>query len=250
MKNKAKTTFVSVIAMGFVLAVVLFMYYYSPTTQKTEELVASNSTLRTRVEELRVFYEQMEENKQQIADMEKGIKGYLAEFPADVKEEDTIYFAISSMQLDNLRKLYDDKVVPADKQFPSDIFVLTETPKVTYASLSVNAQEELASVDAKKVEDAKIEGLTGPLSFMKRMVTYENITDYPSLKALVQSINCDPDKKVVSKVSYNTNEEGLLSGTITVNFYSVLGTDKPYVEKELGAYLLGLDNLFVTNVAE
>lgn len=250
MKNKAKTTFFSVLAMGFVLAVVLFMYYYSPTTQKTEELVNSNARLRTRVDELRVFYEQMDENKKQIADMEKGIKGYLAEFPADVMDEDTIYFAISSMQLDNLRKLYEDKVVPADKQFSSDIFIMTEAPKVTYASLSVGEQEELATVDSKLVTDAGIEGLDGQLSFMKKMVIYENLTDYNSLKALVQSINCDPDKKVISKLSYNTTEEGLLSGTISVNFYSVLGTDKPYVAKELGAYLLGVENLFATNVAE
>lgn len=250
MKNKAQTTFVSVIAMGFVLCVVLFMYYYNPTVQKTEELNTSNATLQARVDELRTFFEQMDENKRQIADMEKGIKEYVSVFPADVKEEDTIYFAISSMQLDNLRKMYEDKVVPTDKQFPSEIFLLTEAPKVTYASMNVGAQEELATVDGKLVDGAKIEGLSGQLSFMKRMVTYENITDYTSLKALVQSINSDPDKKVISKLSYNTNEEGLLSGTISVNFYSLLGTDKPYVAKELGAYLLGVDNLFTTNVIE
>lgn len=248
--NKAKTTFLSIIAMGFVLCIVMFMYYYSPTKEKKEALDASNATLQARVNELEKFYNEMPENKVRIEEMKKGIADMVKEFPADVKEEDTIYFAISSVQLENLLKLYQGGFVPSNEQFNGEIFAQSEGNKVEYAGLGIGEQEEMAYVDASIVSAAGIDDLNEAIVMQRRTVTYENITSYENLKALIQSVNCDPDKKTVSRLAYNANEEGALTGVLAVTFYSMSGTGKEYQPKDLGEYQYGLDNLFTNGVIE
>ena len=245
MKNKAKTTLVSVIAMGFVLVLVMFMYYYSPTLQKTETLKASNNVLKARVAELETFFNQMDDNQKKIEEMTTGIKETLAVFPANVLEEDAIYLAISSTQLNNLRELYEEGIVPAEEQFLEDVDADYENDKIAYSALTISAPESLALIDAKMVEGAKIEGYEGALVFNSRQVTYNNTTDYFNLKGLLQSINYDPDKKSISSMAYVMQEDGSLAGNVTVNYYWVEGTDREYEPKDFGEYEFGLENLFV-----
>lgn len=250
MKNKAQTTFLSVLAMGFVLCIVMYMYYVSPTKEKTANLESSNATLQARVNELEKFYNEMDENKARIAEMKAGISEIIAEFPADVREEDALYFAIASRNLDYLQDLYDRKLVAVGDQISPDYMAPGEMEKITFASLAIGKPQELAKVEEDVVKTADIEGLVGEFVFQNRDVDFQVMTDYTGLKALVQSVNYDSDKKTLNSISFNTNAEGVLAGVATVRFYSVSGTEKEYVERDFGDFLLGLDNLFVRNVVE
>ena len=243
-KNKAQTTFISVIAMGFVLCLVMFMYYCKPTEQKRETLEASNATLATRVAELEKFYQEMPENKQRIESMTAGIKESLAIFPADVKEEDTIYLAIASKKLYNLRTMYEDGTIPADEHLVTFFPAEADENIIKYTSLNIGEPESLAIIEEKTVKGANIEGYEGNIVFNSRLTTYNNVTDYHTLKGLLQSINYEADKKTLKNIAYTIDDEGKLVGNVAVTYYWVEGTDREYVPKDFGEFLVGMDNLF------
>lgn len=251
MKNKAQTTFLSILVLGIVLVALMYMYYYSPTTEKTAALEASNNVLRTRVETLRQFYEEMPENLKKIEEMSAGIKEKLAYFPSDVLEEDAIYLAVTSMKLDNLTKLYEDKVVSPGEQME---FLPMESSEegnmVEYFSIGIGGKDKLAGVDGSLVLAAQIEGLNDAIVFQARDISYQHVTDYNNMKCLVQSINADPEKKTITSLTYTAGDNGILDGTMNVRMYCVSGTDKEYVEKDFGEYDLGLINIFQTNESE
>lgn len=245
MKNKAQTTFVTVLLLGVVLCIVMYMYFYKPTNEKCDALEESNAALQTRVDELEKFYNEMPENKKKIEAMTAGIKEIAEKFPSEVREEDALYFAISSMRLDNVKEMYQNGTISKEEQFDYDFYSNSEENKVDYAAITISPTEQLAIVDGSMVESANIEGFLGQITFNKREVNYQNITDYESLKILVQGVNASPEKRTVSKLAYTTDEEGVLTGNFAVTFYSLQGTDKEYVEKDFGEFEYGLENVFV-----
>ena len=251
MKNKAQTTFLSIVVLGIVLAVLMYMYYYSPTAEKTAALEASNNVLRTRVETLRKFYEEMPDNLKKIEEMTAGIKEKLSCFPADVLEEDAIYLAVTSMKLDNLNQLYEDEVIsPGEQMEFTPMESSEEGNMVEYFSIGIGGKDKLAGVDASLVQTANIEGLNDAIVFQARDISYQHVTNYNNMKCLVQSINADPDKKTIVNLTYAAGENGTLDGTMNVRMYCVSGTDKEYVEKDFGEYDLGLINIFQVKETE
>lgn len=254
MKNKAQTTFVTTLLLAVVLCLVMYMYYYSPTKQKTEALNATNATLNERVTTLETFYNEMPDNLAKIDDMQSGIREIIALFPADVLEEDAIFFAIDSVQLQNLQKLYADDVIPANERLDVSLIIPSENSKIDYTAMKINKPEDISTVDAAVVAKAEMEELVDSVVFRKRDVEYQNVTTYQNLKGLIQSINECPEKKTISKLSYNAVkplegeeiEPGTISGVITVSFYSINGTTKEYQPKDFGEYEIGgLSELFV-----
>lgn len=249
MKNKAQTTFITILLLGIVLCIVMYMYFYNPTKEKTATLEGSNAALQTRVDTLEKFYQEMPDNKKKIADMTSYIQSWIDIFPADVMEEDTIYFALKAMNLEGLQEMYDEGVIPEDERMEIPAPADEESVVISFPSIGISAQERLATVDGELVLKTKIDGLNDGINLMKRGVTYVNSTSYEGLKCLIQTINSDPEKKTLSSLNYSVDEFGLLSGSVSVAFYSLEGTDKEYEPKDLSEYLLnmeyGLDNLFV-----
>lgn len=222
MKNKAQTAFYAVLAIGVLGCIIVYMYVYQPYLKKTEELKASNNTLSQRVEKLKNFYSQMADNENKITEMTADINSRLDEFPADVKEEDIIYLALRS---------WDEGIL------------------VGYSDITVSSRDKFALVPAEVVQPAGIEGLSGDISFIKRDVTYTNITTYDQMKELIKLINDNPEQLTIMSVAYTKGdgvqgEMGLLDGSIDVTFYAVQGTGKEYVPREFAEFPTGLENLF------
>lgn len=222
MKDKAKTAFYAVLAIGVLSCIIVYMYVYQPYLEKTESLKTSNATLSQRVAELKTFYNQMADNESKITEMTADINSQLDEFPPDVKEEDIIYLALRSWDEDIL---------------------------VGYSSIVVTPREDLALIPAEVVQPAGIEGLDGDISIIKRDVTYTNITTYDQMKELIKLINTNPEQVTIKSVAYAMSEGdtaglGILEGSIDVTFYAVLGTGKEYVPREFADFPTGLNNLF------
>lgn len=229
MKDKAQTAFYAVLAIGVLGCIIVYMYVYSPTLKKTEELKASNATLAARVETLRGFYSQMATNETSITEMTADINKRLEDFPADVKEEDIIYLALRG---------WDEGIL------------------VGYTDITVTTREDFAMIPGEVVDAAKIEGLAGDVTFIKRDVTYSNITTYDQMKRLIQLINDNPEQLTMNSVAYAVKDDetegvfGLLEGSIDVTFYAVRGTGKEYVPREFAEFAVGLENLFGITTTE
>lgn len=222
MKDKAKTAFYAVLAIGVLSCIIVYMYVYQPYLAKTEALKTTNATLSERVDKLKTFYSQMADNENKITEMTADINSQLDEFPPDVKEEDIIYLALRSWDEDIL---------------------------VGYSSIVITPREDLALIPAEVVQPAGIEGLDGDISIIKRDVTYTNITTYDQMKELIKLINANPEQLTIKSVAYALSEGdtaglGILEGSIDVTFYAVLGTGKEYVPREFADFPTGLNNLF------
>ncbi|MBQ4537932.1 MAG: hypothetical protein II994_10020 [Lachnospiraceae bacterium] len=217
MKNKAKTTFLSLLALCAVATVIVYMYYYQPTKEETASIETSNASLATRVATLEKFYLAMPENKAEMERMTAEINDILDPFPVDVKEEDAIYLALRTL---------DEQVL------------------VAYDTVTISAREEMESIEADVVQRAKIEGLEQEIAFNSRKVTYSNKTTYSSMKDLVNSINANQEELAITNINYSKTDEGLLEGSIDATFFMVSGTGKEYVPKEFAEYETGLTNLF------
>lgn len=223
MKNKAQTAFYAVLAIGVLGCIIVYMYVYQPYLKKAEELKASNATLSQRVEQLKIFYSQMADNENKIQEMTTDINKRLEEFPADVKEEDILYLAL---------RTWDEGIL------------------VGYSNITVGTRENFSLIPAEVVQPAGIEGLTGEISFIKRNVSYTNITTYDQMKELIKLINANPEQLTITSVAYTASpgeiEEalGLLEGSVDVTFYAVRGTGKEYIPREFAEFPTGLENLF------
>ncbi|MBD5535763.1 MAG: hypothetical protein HDQ99_08940 [Lachnospiraceae bacterium] len=220
MKNiTAKQAMTYVFAMGFIALLAVYFLVYKSYNEKAEALEKSNATKAERVAELKVFYDNLSIYNEEIALYQAQIAAWLDDFPADVKEEDTIVLALDTENV----------------------------AEVNYSNINIGSREALWTIPASTMQLAKMENLMYDVVYVERNVSYVNTTDYFNLKRVVETINNSTNRLTISNIAYSRNDEsGELMGTIEVSFYSVVGTDKEYVPQTLREYESGLENLFGT----
>lgn len=220
MRNKSQTTMYVVILLSVLVCVLLHMYVASPKKEETAQLKSENDTLEIRVNKIKEYYDKMEEYRAEINSMTQEIQQMIFPFPADVKEEDMFMVAFQTQKDENL---------------------------IGYKNISVNQREEIQTIDAKVVKDAKIEGLDGELVFRKRGVDYSNLTTYQCLKKAIEEIDkTDYDVAITNIVYAWDKEKELLDGVISCEYYSAIGTGKTYQELTLKDYPRGITDIFGT----
>ena len=225
MKNTtAKQAMTYVMALGFVVLLAVYFLVYKSYNDKAEALEKANVTKQQRVDELKVFYDNLPIYNAEIEQYQAQIAAWLDEFPSDVLEEDIIVLALDT----------------------------EKAAFVGYTNINIGNREALRTIPAATMQLAKMENLTQDVIFVERTVSYVNITDYFNLKKCVETINNSTNRLTISNITYSKNvETGELEGTIEVTFYSVRGTGKAYVPQNLKEYESGLANLFgTTTVAE
>lgn len=231
MKNvDSKKIMYYVLLVGVLALVIVYFLVYKKYIDKTDSLNAENRTLSDRVAVLKEYYDNRMMYEESIEAMQIDINKKLDEFPADVKEEDILLLAVKS----------------------------TEDSYIAYTGVNLSDREPIYEIDRGIVGQGSIEGLSDTLTFVKRTVSYVNNVDYFNLKQVIGFILNSPNKKNISVVSYKANEDTtetaedlekeseieMLDGTISVQFFSVLGSGKPYERPEIPEYEAGLFNIF------
>ncbi len=220
MKNTtAKQAMTYVMALGFLLLLAVYFLVYKSYNDKAEALEQANATKQQRVNELKVFYDNLPIYNAEIEQYQAQIAAWLDEFPSNVLEEDIIVLA-----LDTENVAY-----------------------VDYSNINIGSREALWTIPAATMQLAKMENLMYDVVYVERTVSYVNTTDYFNLKKVVETINKSSNRLTISNIAYSKDDEdGELTGTIEVSFYSVLGTGKEYEPQILREYESGLENLFGT----
>lgn len=216
-----------VLLVGVLALIVVYFLVYKRYNDKTDKLTSENRTKSERVAVLKEYYDNKPMYEEQIAAMTDEINLKLAYIPTDVKEEDVLMLAVDTMKYS----------------------------VVAYTGINISDREPIYEIDRGVVGAAKIEGLSDTLTFVKRTANYVNNIDYYNMKQVVGQILASPYKKNISVISYTANEGSsedtedkeeieVLDGTISIQFFSVLGTGKPYVRPEIPEYEAGLFNIF------
>ena len=205
-----------ILAMGILVAVLSWQFVYNPNQEKADQISAENDALRKTVAEL----EELDSKKDQyLADtetMKQECNDIISRFEPGFEIEDEVLY------LYNMENVADNQVV-----VPS--IGVGQSTQVPYTGETVVGEYELVD-DGMQLYTAQ-----DSISF---------VTTYSGLKNVVRYIYEIPGRKSISSVSLSVGADGYLSGSMSLDFYSLTGTDKVYVPKDIPGVRLGKDNIF------
>lgn len=199
---------------GILSIVLAYVLVVAPGNEKRAELKAESEALMAELEQAEQHAEMQEYYEQETVTMQTRIDEVLAEFPADIKEETAIMYA----------DMLENK---------SDIHI---------PSISIGANNLLYTLGQDSGETAN-----GGVSLYGTQVGYSFTVPYDDMKQVVRTIQEDKEQRNVETItlSYEAGS-GELVGSMTVNMYSVVGTDKSYAAPSVPSMSLGTDNIFGT----
>ena len=216
-KPMTQQNFMLVVVVCLVVIVFAYVFIYLDFSERTEEVEASNRQLRTKLNELEAYYNNMPHYKEEIENYRAAISDIMKEYPADAREEDIIMLAVD----------------------------LQEKNDITYENISMEETEAVYTIAQDRIVAAEIEGLDEAIRFNQKHASYNNITNYENLKDCIEDIYASPNRIGIDNIIYSKNDEdGTLSGSINLYFYSAAGTDKEYAPPDMAEYISGTSNLF------
>lgn len=203
-------------AIYFILgALILFLAYrfgYMKLQEMNEGLDNEIRQLTDEVSAMRLMQLDEDNYAAQSAAMETEIDRIFASIPAGRLQEDQIMFARS----------------------------LERTYGLTVSAVGLNGDvlEYTMNADASNPAD------DGKLLYVST-VTVDCRGSYDQIKACLRGIQAQNDKMAVGDATFGVEaESGLLSGTMTLQMYFMLGSDKEYVPVTIDGVSTGTDNIF------
>ena len=239
---------------GVILMVLSYVAVFRPQMDKASEISAQNETLDSRLDELLSMAAKKEYYQRETQNMQDEIDKYCEQFPADIKEEDGIVLA---QNIEKASGITIDTVGTGVRLMVSDDGTVDEG--------STEQQQTLSEQDnaATKEQVDKIEGNTEATTETQQQTDDALIEDsptlyrtqdtlsykgsYENLKKVVTYINGQTGRMTVDNITMTFDSgSGGLTGTMTVNIYSMSGIGNQYSEPDAGTSTYGKKNLFGT----
>ena len=149
--------------------------------------------------------------------MSSEIKDVLDQYPADAREEDIIMLAVKTQ----------------------------ENSAIGYDSINMETSEVVYDIPLDVVQRADSEDYQEEIQFMRKHAIYVNTTTYDDLKSVIGQIFAANNRIGIDNIAYTKNEEdGTITGSIDLYFYSANGTGKEYVLPNIKAYPAGTADIF------
>ena len=225
---------------GVILMVLSYVAVFRPQMDKASEISAQNETLDSRLDELLDMAAKKEYYQRETQNMQDEIDKYCEQFPADIKEEDGIVLA---QNIEKASGITIDTVGTGVRLMVSDDGTVDEE--------STEQQQTLSEQDnaATKEQVDKIEGNTEATTETQQQtddaLSYKG--SYENLKKAVTYINGQTGRMTVENITMTFDSgSGGLTGTMTVNIYSMSGIGNQYSEPDAGTSTYGKKNLFGT----
>lgn len=217
MKVSKKELYLLLALLGIGIAVCAWQFGFKKINEKVDTLRAETEVLQLEIDKYTAVKDNIALYTTGIETATNDIATVLHKFPVTVMEEDMIMLGRS------LEKSTDDTFVSSITfGGASNVYIATSKP---------------------------VEATTVPISYSlyNNSVLVSFQTSYEGMKEIMDYINENKDRMSVSSftAAYDSNT-GLVSGTTSVNMYSVVGTDKEYVQQNLSGVGLGTNNIFGT----
>ena len=239
-----------------------YFFGYRPQMSKAEEIETASVPLETRLNELLEMAKNKEFYVEETSKYNQEVSDYVAQFPADVKEEDGILLARDmentlDMEVSNIGISTRDFIASLDGSTEEEIGELVDQTLSEKANeqtqeqideiegTDTKAEEALADATEAAVSDA--ENLTDLTVLFRRLDTLQFSGTYESLKDAVDYLASRSGRMTLDSVDASFDAStGNLMGTITVNMFSMTGTGSTYTEPDAGSVALGRKDLFGT----
>jgi len=217
-KGMSKQVFTYVVVLALLVLLAVYMLGYKKYTTMATEKQTANAALEKEVEGLKDYYINEAKYKAEMEPMVERIHAIMNQFPADVLEEDVIMHAVKT-QLG---------------------------AEVEYSNITISENEAYQDVASEIVLATNQEDMQSGISFVKRTGTYNNELDYTNLKKSVQTV-FDSDYNIgIKKILYSRQDDlsPMLTGTLELEFYSMIGNGKVYEKPNMIPYENGSTNIF------
>ena len=239
-----------------------YFFGYRPQMSKAEEIETASAPLETRLNELLEMAKNKEFYVEETSKYNQEVSDYVAQFPADVKEEDGILLARDmentlDMEVSNIGISTRNFVASLDGSTEEEIGELVDQTLSEKANeqtqeqideiegTDTKAEEALADATEAAVSDAA--DLTDLTVLFRRLDTLQFNGTYDSLKDAVDYLASRSGRMTLDSVDASFDAStGNLIGTITVNMFSMTGTGSTYTEPDAGSVALGRKDLFGT----
>ena len=239
-----------------------YFFGYRPQMSKAEEIETASVPLETRLNELLEMAKNKEFYVEETSRYNQEVSDYVAQFPADVKEEDGILLARDmentlDMEVSNIGISTRDFIASLDGSTEEEIGELIDQTLSEKANeqtqeqideiegTDTKAEEALADATEAAVSDAA--NLTDLTVLFRRLDTLQFSGTYESLKDAVDYLASRSGRMTLDSVDASFDAStGNLMGTITVNMFSMTGTGSTYTEPDAGSVALGRKDLFGT----
>lgn len=235
MKGTKQQINVLIIVLGVIIIALTYFYGVQKLNEKTETLEAENTQLRN---EINTLQQLQIKQKTYIAETEmmKGLCEVIeGVFPSSVLTEDEIMYAVG---LERQVGCYFSYVgTPATQ----DIDIPLGVRENILASLSdvTGAIEQNSTMNEEQIFNASGIVLGNSASVNNFVCTYDQF------KQLVKLIGENDDLRSIDEISLSyDNTTGSLTGTMTINYYSMRGTDRKYEQSQTGVAGHGVDCIF------
>lgn len=246
------------VVAGVLVVLAVYFFVFLNLQEKTEALKQENQIL----DDVIVKLKDLDKNREQyLADTEQfkeENQEIKEEFPAGMKEEDDILYinglegslgeyyasALGMPSAVNYEAAYPvPETINVDEMLAGTTTSTTDTADAVAEGTDTAAvADDTASTDGAVLSDAS--AYTDVKLYYVPVSTAFDV-NYVSFKQLITAMAGDADKKSIEEVSLTYNEEtGLLSGTMTSNFYYMQGTDEVYETPDVSGVSVGTSNPF------
>ena len=213
-----------------------YFFGYRPQMSKAEEIETASVPLETRLNELLEMAKNKEFYVEETSRYNQEVSDYVAQFPADVKEEDGILLARDmenalDMEVSNIGISTRNFIASLDGSTEEEIGELVDQTLSEKANeqtqeqinevegTDTKAEEALADATEAAVSDAA--DLTDQTVLFRRLDTLQFNGTYDSLKDAVDYLASRSGRMTLDSVDASFDAStGNLIGTITVNMFS------------------------------
>lgn len=239
-----------------------YFFGYRPQMEEAESIQASNAPLQERLNDLLKLADNKDFYLEETDSINAKVDEYTSEFPADIRSEDGI---VLSMNMEDSLDMSISNVGLGTREFIAALDGSTEDPLIDMPdetlSEQANAQtqsqiDEIEGTDVQGdkerqiASDADIENLNDTVSVPVLYRTQDNMQftgSYASLKDMVEYLADQRGRMTLDNVNASFDSTtGKLTGSITVNLFSMAGTGKTYTEPDAGSVAYGTNNIFGT----
>ena len=230
--------------------------------EKAEMLQISNIPLQERLNSLMEMAGNKEFYIEETNALQEQIEQYTSEFPADIKQEDGIVLSSDmektlDVEIANVGLGSREFIASLDGSTEDELIQMPEQTLSEQANEQTQAQiDEIEGTDTQAEEElqvaaqAELENLLDQTSIPALYRTQDTMQftgTYSSLKEMVDYLERQSGRMTLDNVTASFDSAtGNLSGSITINLFSMSGTGKSYIQPNAGSVAYGTKNIFGT----
>lgn len=235
---------------------------YRPQMEEAQSIEAANAPLQERLDNLLEMAKNRDFYIEETNAIQTKIDEYTAKFPSDVKEEDGIVLAMNmedtlDMKISNIGLGTREFVASMDGSSQDEIVDMPDQTMSEQANAQTQEQiDEIEGTDTqgqKKLQNATDEAVDNLNTQSSNPVLYRTqdtiqfTSTYQSLKDVVEYLAGRTGRMTIDNINASFDSSaGNLTGSLTVNMFSMAGTGGTYSEPDAGVVPYGTDNIFGT----